>query len=147
MKRKVTDVIAVAAVILVLVIVIFSCRNTYTDYFETLGIWDLVRGDEKPSEEKTIDGCTYKFYDGICLVYGEANVFMRAEIIDGKYSLEKGIKVGSDRKDVEKAFKDKTKIKDLEENEFGFLETDFIWVEFTFDKDEKVDKIMIYQGP
>lgn len=147
MKRKVTDVIAAAAVLLVLVIVVFSCRHTYTDYFETLGIWDLMRGDEKPSEEKTIDGYTYKYYDGICLVYDKANVFMRAEITDGKYSLEKGIKVGSERKDVEKAFKNKTKIKDLEENEFGFLETDFIWVEFAFDKDEKVNKIKIYQGP
>ncbi len=147
MKRKVTDVIAVAAVISVLAIVIFSCRHTYTDYFDTLGIWDLAHGDETPSEEKTIDGQTYKYYDGICLVYDEANVFMRAEIIDGKYSLEKGIKVRSERKDVEEAFENKTKITGLRENEFGFLETDFIWVHFIFDKDEKVNKIKIYQGP
>ena len=118
----------------------------YVDYYEQLGINEMIFTDTAPLREEEIDGYLYKYYEDICIVFYENGGFVRAEILGDTYKFDKGVSVGSKRDWVESVFIGKQKIKDLEKNQFGFIE-DYIWIHFYFDENDTVEKILVYSGP
>lgn len=88
------------------------------------------------------------YYNGLNLVFvKEKGVLIRAEIVGKQYHFGlRSIGVDSTRKQVESAYKNVKKIKDPEKNEFGVIDND-VWVDFIFDSNDKVEKILIYFGP
>ncbi len=142
--------------ILILIAVIFFLCCSYPtiyrmsvgkmNYFEELGIFTLMNNDIPPVSQKNVDAYTYKYYDGITLVYCD-NSFIRAEITKNTFKLDKGITIGSDRDFVEFLYKNQTRIIDVEDNEYGFVNKSLTYVLFQFDELNKTKKIIISMGP
>ena len=106
-----------------------------------------VRTTKEPLKEIVKDGYIYKYYEDLCLVYRSSGAYVRAEITGDKYILDDGIKVGSEKKVVEQKYAEKYKIKDLPDNEFGFIEDD-VWYHFHYNELGQVETISIYTvGP
>ena len=146
MNKIIVPIICFVLIIyLIFLAYLFIC-DPFTDYEDQLGIRKLIHGTYQPIEEKIVDGYIYKYYDDICLVFYESGGFVRSEITGDKYKLDGEISVGSKRSVVEEFYSKKPPIKDLEENQFGFIE-DYTWVHFYFDEFDKVEKILIYTGP
>lgn len=116
------------------------------NYFEELGIFALINNHISPVSQEIIDDYTFDYYDGITLVYHNAN-FVRAEITENTFKLDKGITIGSKRDFVEFVYKNQTKIVDARENEYGFVNKSLTYVLFQFDELNKVKKIIISMGP
>lgn len=142
-------VIICSIVLIVVTIIKAGFYNTlkYKNHEVILNEIEKVRTTKEPLKEITKDDYTYMYYEDLCFVYGSSGAYIRAEIIGDKYMLDDGIKVGSEKKVVDQKYADKYKIKDLPDNEFGFIEDD-VWYHFYYNELGKVEKISIYTvGP
>ena len=123
------------------VIISMFVKGQPVDYLERFGVRQFMEAESAAeSEIVSKDGFLYKYYDGLCVVYNDKGRFAHAEITGEQYRYGK-IGVGSSRAYVEKKFKNKPKIVDLKNNEFGFIEGEQ-WIYFSF-KDDLADKITI----
>lgn len=110
--------------------------HTYKDVVEQKGV---------PTTEKHIEDYSYVEYDGLLFVFpqGFNGIFIRAEVTTSKYKFGiHKIGVGSDREDVEKAYRGMKKIKDLPTDEFGYIDNG-IWIIFKEDMNGIVERIII----
>lgn len=145
-------------VIVIVVVIIFSLAyyfiNNEINYLDNIGlnsftnetINELLEKYQSEQEESYIViSC-----DGYDLVVEKGKTtyrFVRIEIYDNKYKFGRyKIGVGEKREQVEKAMKNKKKIKGLSGKKFGYID-DEIWVEFFVNDKDVVEKIKLYYGP
>ena len=151
------------AVILILgvcVICVFIRFRTYEkDYFGKLGLPRIFNYDdmiaikgEPLKVTKDPEGFINVYYDGLMIVYSNVGTlsFVRAEVTSDAYRFgRKGLKVGDSRKKVERACRWLTKIKGTSENEIGVIEKNGkgeVWVDFEFDQNDCVSRIVLTDG-
>lgn len=141
----------------------YMMKDTYKDYFSVLGIDEVsIQYFEKqllnnPSANIIdLDSETLKIekdgYD-IFLFKNYSNTteyhysFMRIEVNDAKYKFEHNkISLGTEKRVVENVYKQQDMIKDLPDNQVGYI-IDSLWVRFEFDDSNVVEKIILYFGP
>lgn len=167
MKREVINSI-VALIITIFIAVCAFCVYSFAkgttdqEYFEILGIEDysLQYFEEllsrTPSEniielDSKVLQVRQEGYDVFLIQNENDNLwyrcgFMRIEIYDTKYKFENGkIAVGVDKETVNNVYKKYSTIKDLPENQIGYIVNN-LWVCFELDN-SVVDKILLYYGP
>lgn len=141
----------------------YTMKDTCKDYFSVLGIDEVsIQYFEKqllnnPSnnivdlDSKTLmiekDG-----YD-IFLRKNYSNTteyhysFMRIDVNDDKYKFEHNkVSLGTEKGVVENVYKRHDMIKDLPDNQVGYI-IDSLWVCFEFNDSNIVEKIILYFGP
>lgn len=149
--RKVTVFLIILSVICIIVYAQLTNGEKYLK--EVLGkqhfeYSKIVNEKGTPTKEEMVDGYKFVDYEDVSIVFSEnGNVFVRAEIKDDSHTfLCDTVKIGAKRKFIEAVYLFKRKIKDLKESEYGFIDHD-VWVKFTYNEDNKVEKILMYYGP
>lgn len=123
-------------------------------YFEKIGtngaVWykDIVYFKGNPVKQEKTNDEFLAYYDGLTLVFDKTGQkLIRSEITGKQYRFGlRSIGVGSTRKQVEIAYTNVKKIIDLDKDEFGAIDNR-VWVDFKFDSNEKVERILLYYGP
>lgn len=141
----------------------YMMKDTYEDYFSVLGIdeFSIQYFEEHLLNDQAaniidLDSKTLKIeedgYD-IFLLKNNSNAaeyrysFMRIEVHDAKYKFEHNkISVGTEKEVVENVYKKHEMIKDLPDNQVGYI-IDSLWVRFEFNDSNVAQKIVLYFGP
>lgn len=151
MKYIVKCGIIICCVVSIIFIIIktttFFSNHKHKNHGGILEIIEFIKSTQEPLRKIETKEYIYKYYEDICLVFRSSGTYVRAEITGDKYKLNDDIKVGSEKHVVEQTFAKKKKIRDLPDNQFGFIE-DNVWYHFYYDETNKVEKILVYSvGP
>ena len=112
---------------------------------------NIVAQRGEPTEIKNTDNKSIVEYPDISFIWNNTDlkgIFLRAEITNDTISIGRNkLHVGSDKKDVENAYKSNfiKRIKDLPEKSLGYIEND-IYIIYSLDEYDKVEKISIGHG-
>lgn len=157
MKRKICNMIIFIILIMCVVIGFFYFKNYFLGY--TTGYLSAVRADGtvyyedilkrkgKPNNEKRKNMWRYAYYDDCIIIYNEDDCLMSVQIISSKvrYGLW-NVGIGDNRDKIKRAYHNISGIKDLSENEEGYIDNG-LWVVYHFNQYNIVDKIIISYGP
>jgi len=163
MKKMIFKALGIVLLgILALVVILFLLNTPYeTEYFEKAGISgshlykDIYASKGPPIREEVIHEknatTMHLTYPGYIFYFigskdiEKSNYMLgNVRITDPEYKLGKyNIGIGTSKAIVEKAYRNKKKIKDIK---FGFIDNRR-WIVFNFDSAEKVSEIKVFIGP
>lgn len=151
----------VVVLIITIVVLVRIEKETEGQYFEDIGIesffyQDVLESLGSPISVEVIYGDSEEvvgrrlIYKNLKLAFFKRNeqsiekyMLNNIRISDPNYRIRKKIGVGSSKANVEKELNDLPRIEDVMN---GYIDGE-VWIEFIFDRDNKVSEILIYKGP
>ena len=149
--KKILLTLGSICVIVLMVMLLYSLSVYEKNYWNKTGISggqtynDIIKENGNPTLEKNIDDRSYMIYDGISFAFtnGFNGIFISAEITSTAYRFGRHkIGVGSTKAEVQKAYGKINPIKDLADNEFGYIDGG-VWIIFRVNSDDIVEKIIL----